>query len=383
MHLKEKELDLNSRETLLRKIEELLVIGQKQIAGAGVDDQRLKKYIDVNEEIIQERVTREIGRLDRKADAHLAIKREELKTREAAIDARENAYFTMYKAQASERLEASIRVEVEQATTTREDAAYKRGLAEGRAKGQVEGNGELRSTFYDMGFAACHDMFDRMKRFQPGSLFQDSRGLACPSELSNSASPFTQKPQIDQRCGVICSPPQQTLNPFNSYTPLPSADTGSQVASETVSSNEIATSAKSHPYAYAVSFTERNSTEANRTQLGGSSPRGRLDEHRSDAANAMVDSTFGVPQYGTRTATRPLHPSTTGHTHPSEAPNTGSTPIESDIATGARTNTSVANSSTENSTFPTGKALFVHGHLFGEDDKAHKEDEQVDLIDLE
>ncbi|KAJ4353758.1 uncharacterized protein N0V89_005488 [Didymosphaeria variabile] len=414
VHLKKKEFDLEARERLIGKTEHLLTIGQKQFAGADADEQDLETFVDINDAIIRERVIQEIGRRDRKVDAQLAIKKEELKSRESAIEMREKAYSTMHKVQVHERLEIQIRAELEQMMITRENAEYERGLAEGKALGQAEGNDQLRDNYYDQGFAACHNMFDRLKRFQAGLLPHDSPELAFLFDASHPDNPFTLGLQIGRRHSAMS--PQQSLvldklgypmprsqpaglpsrvgpstvngngsKRFASARPHPQAQLNgrSDGHAETANSNGIPASTQSHPYANTKRYTNGHTNGANDMEAPSASPRDRLEglnTLQSPDLDTTADTTFGVPKYSARSAPLPLNSSV--HVQNPQTPTSGSDATEGNCTTGDRTDGGTARSNNEVPTFLSGRRLLSYGRPVSKDEKVHEEDKQVNLIDL-
>ncbi|KAL1608171.1 hypothetical protein SLS60_003110 [Paraconiothyrium brasiliense] len=383
VHLKERELDLEARESLIGKTEHLLAIGQKQYAGADADHQDLETFLDINDEIIRERVTHEIGRRDRKVDAQLAIKKGELKTRETAIDMREKAYSAMYKIQVSERIETRIRAELEHEMSTRENAEYERGLAEGKALGQAEGSDQLRRNYYDQGFAACHNMFDRIKRFQAGlpphqSLHLDELGypMPCsqPADLPIQVGPSAMNNNGKRIFASARSYPQAHINDHaNGHT-------------GPANGNDLAASAKPHPYADIKRYANGHVNGANDIEALSASPRDRQKELNAFQSHNDLkfteDITFGVPKYSTRSAPRPLHPSFLAQTP--QTPTSDNDATEGKRTTGDRTEGGIARPNIEVPTFLTGNRLF-YGCPNSMNEKVHKEDKQAkqaDLIDL-
>ncbi|KAF2446636.1 hypothetical protein P171DRAFT_430745 [Karstenula rhodostoma CBS 690.94] len=430
IHLKEWELGLNAREGLTRKIEHLLAEGQRQFAGAEADEQGLEPFINVNEEIIRERVIHEIGRRDRKVDAQLTIKKEKLDNREAAIDMREKAYSAMYKVQVAEKLESRIRAELEEAITARESTEYDRGLAEGKALGQAEGNEELRQIWHDKGFATCHSISDRMKRFQAGLLAHDSPEMAFLFDESHPDNPFTRGLKMGRR--DVAASSQQSPAWSEPDGPMPSGLV-SRLDSTTANGNAADTPARSHPYAhlngrtnghaighdnghedgvgnsapireqggpvrglpnsfstptefhphpfaYANGHTNGHTNGANSTPPHSSIPQNGVENHSTPLSRA--DPTFGVPQFGPRSAPRPIHPSLQSQAPPPQTPTTNGALTNGSDTTGDRADSSVARANGEVPTFLSGRRLLTYGRAAGEDERVHKADIQVDLIDL-
>jgi hypothetical protein len=375
VHLKEQEFHLDAREGLIRKMEHLLAIGQKQFAGAEADEQDLETFVDVNEKIVRERATREIGRRDRKVDAQLAVKREELRAREAAIEVREKAYSALYKAEAAEKLEAKMRAELERAMAVRETAEYNRGLAEGKVEGQAVGNEQLRHTWYDKGFSACHAMFERMKRFQAGLLAPDSPEIAFLFDPSHPDHPFSRGLQMGRRDAALSSQPSPGVNEADDVTSvLRPAGLPSRIDKAAANINSVGPPAKPpHPYAHA---THDSTTDTNGTHPLATTSPARLGDRITPPALADHDVTadplFGVPQYGTRTAVRAVHPSLLNPTPQTPA-------MSGAITEGGH---SARQSGDDVHALLSGRRLVSYGRAEGEDEKVHKGDLQVDLIDL-
>ena len=350
--LRKKERDLESRKDLIRKIEYLLAIGQKQFADeyAGVENRSMEEFVNINEAIIRERVAHEMSRRDHKASAHLLTKTEELKIREVDLEAREKGYQPMLSKNL-EQLVNKIRSDIEEEITIRVgQGEYERGLAEGKARGNREpvtknaDNEELRQLSYDQGYAACFAMFERLKKFQAGELAHDSPEMAFLLDPYHPDGLFTRGKQVGRLRGAA----ENTSMPDSSQTdalPARNIPAGTQ-GQEPVRLNK--------PHSYA---------------------NGRLNGYGKDtfglrgpqeAINA--DSNFGVPQYGTRTAGSPSPFNETPPTSKT-ATTTGS---KSNVEEGEPNHVQIPNFA--------GRALFAS--RVSADEQVHKEDEQVVLIDL-
>ncbi|KAL5394205.1 hypothetical protein PMIN02_005202 [Paraphaeosphaeria minitans] len=434
VHLKEWELDLNAREAMTRKIEHLLAIGQKQIAGPEADAQDLDTFIKVDKEIIREKVTHEIRRHDRQVDAQLAIKREKLNHREATIESREKTYSTLYKAQVANKLEAEIRADLEKATAEQEITGYNRGLAEGKALGEAEGNEELRQLWYDKGFAACHGMMDRIKRFQAGLLAHDSPELTFLFDQSHPDNPFTRGLQIGRRgmavsfqpSSALNGPADQTLSLLFPGSSVPAAIRDSQPAGltarddhTTANNNAANTPIQSHPYAHLAGSGNANA-KTHENGLGDNRPIYEQEcrpaygwpnafnafgkpphPYASAYSNASVknhidgaDATHPPPDLYQSGVDHHNTPSASGVPSPMANPLFG-VPLYPSLQaqaqaqaqlprspTGNRTNDSVGRPNGEVSIFLSGKRLLPHGQAEGEDERVHGTDTQVNLIDL-
>ncbi|OAG09303.1 uncharacterized protein CC84DRAFT_433632 [Paraphaeosphaeria sporulosa] len=452
VHLKEYELSLNTREALNRKIEHLLAVGQKQSAGAEADAQDLDTFINVNEEIVREKVIYEIRRHDRQVDAQLAIKREKLNHREATIDMREKAYSTMYKTQVADKLQLDIRAELEQAILARESSEYERGLAKGKALGHAEGNEELRQLWYDKGFAACHNMIDRMKRFQAGLLAHDSPELSFLFDQSHPDNPFLRGLQIGRRDVAASLKPSSALDGAADQTTRVQPGAGFPASARdsqppglaarhdytTANGNADDMPELSHPYAHlsgrtnsqeiglengvsdarsapehyggpdrglpnvfgmssksdphAFAYTNGNDnigTNGHTNGANGCRPppnalQNGVDLYSTPASRAdlspQADPSFGVPMYGPRRAPRLLYPSL--YSQPPQTPTTNGAVTNVTAPTGDCGTSSAGRPHVNVPTFLSGKRLLTYGRVEGEDERVHKADTQVDLIDL-
>ena len=248
VNLKRQDLELEARKELTRKIENLLAIGQKQFVGA--DDQSLSTFVDVNEEIIRERVATEMKRRDRKTEAQFIIQAKELEFREAALEVREKAISAMLKdAQVRENLKETIRGELEEEITKRVgNAEYDRGYSDGKAVGQTEGNEQLRRACYMEGYADCHESTDQMNKLRAGLLAVDNPDVAYLFDAAHPKNPFTLGVQIGKRQLATSSQQPQLETEADTHTLLkgPSAPTrtNGSVVTPPVGAP------KPHPYAH-------------------------------------------------------------------------------------------------------------------------------------
>lgn len=395
-HLKERELSISAREALALKIEQLLAVGQKQSAGAEADDQELDAFINVNEVIIQERVTHEIRHRDRQVDSQLASKKEELHHREAAIDMREKAYFTMYKAGVAEKLRSEICAELQQAIAAQESSEYDNGFAKGKALGQTEGNEQLRQLWYDKGFAACHSMLGRMKRLQAGLLAGDSPELAFLFDQSHPDNPFTRGLEIGRRDVAAPSQPFPTLaQPDDLMSFSHPANLGAHLDRTTLNGTAVDTATRPHPYAHRIRRAnelgnghenEVDNDGTVREQVAGlvrglsnglsmsARPPPRAFSYTEGPTD--VYSNTAVPQIGTMTEPT-LHSSLQSRVLPMRTP-----PSNTNATAGDRSDSSIGQPHDEESVFFPSRRQLTYGQARGEDDQMHKADTQVNLIDL-
>lgn len=171
---------------LIRNIETILAIGQKQFADAEAGIYRNdEEFVNVHEEIIRERVAHEVARRDRKVEAHLATKARELEIREADLEMRQKGYEPLL-VQNLDKLEAKIRGDVEKEITARiGKAEYEQGLAESNA-----------GASFDRGYATCFAMFQRLKQFENGQLAHDSPEMAFLFDVNHPENPYARGVQV-------------------------------------------------------------------------------------------------------------------------------------------------------------------------------------------
>ncbi|KAJ4302965.1 hypothetical protein N0V90_001856 [Kalmusia sp. IMI 367209] len=322
VEVKKQELDVQAREDLVRQTEQILALGHKHFAGA--DDQDLKTFTDINQELIRAQVAHELAQHDRNANRDLALRTEEL------------------NAEAIEALEAKLKADIEYDIAMRvANVEYDRGFADGKSIGKIEGNDELRSACYNEGYAACHEYEVRMKQFRAGTLSKDSPEMAFLFDPEHPDHPFNRGLQIGRRM-----PLKATL-----FTPTHGDIVSGRQAQMTGRLND----ATAHPLSpEKPPFLRNASTE---------------DKKTNDFSG------LGAPEEGSRRAPPPHLQAQTPLTLK---------PIGSNSVDNTTTGRERSGSSGFNSTpgFGSARRLLRQTQLNDEDEKAHKADEQIDLIDL-
>lgn len=259
---------------LIRNIETILAIGQKQFADAEAGIYRNdEEFVNVHEEIIRERVAHEVARRDRKVEAHLATKARELEIREADLEMRQKGYEPLL-VQNLDKLEAKIRGDVEKEITARiGKAEYEQGLAESNA-----------GASFDRGYATCFAMFQRLKQFENGQLAHDSPEMAFLFDVNHPENPYARGVQVG-RLGFSlpneplpassqkATLPGRHVNGFNGY--------GTGTASSTYSSDQTS------PSNTTAFSSARVNSNGNGTVENGESNHGQV--HKEDESVALID----------------------------------------------------------------------------------------------